>query len=274
MKVKALSPALGAEVTGIDLSVSLDTSMIHDMRAIWLEYQMIVIRGQDLTPAMQLAFAKALGEPDIYPFLRGLEGFPMITEVLKKEDEKVNFGGVWHSDTTYQKCPPMATLLYARELPPLGGDTLFADQYAAFSNLSAPLRTVLEKLRAVNAAGKKRVASTRSERLKDSASGVNPEDLAGIHPVVRTHPETGQKALFINAAHTTNFEGWSVEESRGLLEYLFMHQISPEFQCRLRWRVGDVALWDNRCVQHYPLNDYHGHRRLLHRITLKGDTPR
>ena len=274
MKVKALSPALGAEVTGIDLSVSLDTSMIHDMRAIWLEYQMIVIRGQDLTPAMQLAFAKALGEPDIYPFLRGLEGFPMITEVLKKEDEKVNFGGVWHSDTTYQKCPPMATLLYARELPPLGGDTLFADQYAAFSNLSAPLRTVLEKLRAVNAAGKKRVASTRSERLKDSASGVNPEDLAGIHPVVRTHPETGQKALFVNAAHTTNFEGWSVEESRGLLEYLFMHQISPEFQCRLRWRVGDVALWDNRCVQHYPLNDYHGHRRLLHRITLKGDIPR
>ena len=274
MKVKALSPALGAEVFGIDLSLPLDGVMIDELRALWLEYQMIVIRNQDLTPAKQLAFAKALGEPDIYPFLTGLEGFPMITEVLKKEDEKVNFGGVWHSDTTYQKCPPMATLLYAKELPPLGGDTLFADQYAAFANLSAPLRNVLEKLRAVNAAGKKRVASTRSERLKDSASGVNPDDLAGIHPVVRTHPETGRKALFVNAAHTINFEGWSAEESQGLLEYLFKHQISPEFQCRLSWQVGDVAFWDNRCVQHYPLNDYHGHRRLLHRITLKGDTPR
>ena len=274
MKVKALSPAMGAEITGIDLSMPLDDSRIVELRAIWLEYQMIVIRGQNLTPVEQLAFAKALGEPDIYPFLTGLDGFPMITEVLKKEDEKVNFGGVWHSDTTYQKCPPMATLLYAKELPPLGGDTLFANQYEAFAHLSAPLRHVLEQLRAVNAAGKKRVASTRSERLKDSGSGVNPDDLAGIHPVVRTHPETGRKALFVNAAHTINFEGWSAEESQGLLEYLFAHQISPEFQCRLSWQVGDVAFWDNRCVQHYPLNDYHGHRRLLHRITLKGDTPR
>ena len=274
MKVKALSPALGAEVTGIDLSVPLDDAIIDDLRAIWLKHQIIVIRGQDLTPAQQLAFAKALGEPDIYPFLKGLDGFPMITEVLKKEDERVNFGGVWHSDTTYQKCPPMATLLYAKELPPLGGDTLFANQYAAFEHLSAPLRGVLEKLRGVNAAGKKRVASTRSERLKDSASGVDPDDLSGTHPVVRTHPETGRKALFVNAAHTIAFEGWTAEESQGLLEYLFTHQISPEFQCRLAWQVGDVAFWDNRCVQHYPLNDYHGHRRLLHRITLKGDTPR
>ena len=274
MKVKALSPALGAEVTGIDLSVPLDDAIIDDLRAIWLKHQMIVIRGQDLTPAQQLAFAKALGEPDIYPFLKGLDGFPMITEVLKKEDERVNFGGVWHSDTTYQKCPPMATLLYAKELPPLGGDTLFANQYAAFEHLSAPLRGVLEKLRGVNAAGKKRVASTRSERLKDSASGVDPDDLSGTHPVVRTHPETGRKALFVNAAHTIAFEGWTAEESQGLLEYLFTHQISPEFQCRLAWQVGDVAFWDNRCVQHYPLNDYHGYRRLLHRITLKGDMPR
>ena len=274
MKVKALSPALGAEVTGVNLSVPLDDAIIDDLRAIWLKHQMIVIRGQDLTPAQQLAFAKALGEPDIYPFLTGLDGFPMITEVLKKEDERVNFGGVWHSDTTYQKCPPMATLLYAKELPPLGGDTLFANQYAAFEHLSAPLRGVLEKLRGVNAAGKKRVASTRSERLKDSASGVDPDDLSGTHPVVRTHPETGRKALFVNAAHTIAFEGWTAEESQGLLEYLFAHQISPEFQCRLAWQVGDVAFWDNRCVQHYPLNDYHGYRRLLHRITLRGDIPR
>jgi len=274
MKVVALAPAMGAEVTGVDLSASIDKVFIDELRAVWLEHQMIVIRGQDITPAQQLAFAAAIGEPDIYPFLTGLDGFPMITEVLKKEDEKVNFGGIWHSDTTYQKCPPMATLLYAKELPPLGGDTLFASQYNAYNQLSDSLRAVLDGLWAVNAAGKKRVSSTRSERIKDSGSGVNPDDLVGIHPVVRTHPETGRKALFVNPAHTVAFDGWSEEESRGLLDYLFTHQISPEFQCRLKWQVGDVAFWDNRCVQHYPLNDYHGYRRLLHRITLKGDVPR
>ena len=273
MKVTALAPAMGAEVHGIDLSASLDHGLIADLRSIWLEHQMIVIRGQDLTPAAQLAFAKAIGEPDIYPFLTGIDGFPMITEVLKKENEKINFGGIWHSDTTYQKSPPMATLLYAKQLPSLGGDTLFANQYKAYEQLSEALRVLLDGLWAINSASKKRVASTRSDRVKDSGSGVNPDDLAGIHPVVRTHPETNRKALFVNAAHTIAFDGWTEEESRGLLDYLFAHQILPEFQCRLQWQVGDVAFWDNRCVQHYPLNDYHGHRRLLHRITLKGDVP-
>ena len=273
MIVKALAPVMGAEITEIDLSGLLDSGMIAELRAVWLRYQMIVIRGQTITPAQQLAFAQAFGEPDIYPFLKGLDGFPMITEVLKKEDETVNFGGVWHSDTTYQPTPPMATLLYAKELPPLGGDTLFASQYDAYDQLSDGLKETLCGLRAVNAAGKKRVASTRSNRLKDAGSGVDPDDLSGTHPVIRTHPETGRKALFVNPAHTIQFEGWSEAESAGLLAFLFTHQIAPEFQCRLSWQPGDVALWDNRCVQHYPLNDYHGHRRLLHRITLKGDAP-
>ena len=133
---------------------------------------------------------------------------------------------------------------------------------------------VLDGLWAVNAAGKKRVASTRSERLKDSGSGVDPDALVGIHPVVRTHPETGRKALFVNAAHTVAcLMGGAKRKAAGFWIILFTHQISPEFQCRLRWQVGDVAFWDNRCVQHYPLNDYHGYRRLLHRITLKGDIP-
>ena len=167
MKVTALAPTMGAEVTNVDLSAAHDYGLIAELRAVWLEYQMIVIRGQHITPAQQLAFASAIGEPDIYQFLTGLDGFPMITEVLKKENEKVNFGGIWHSDTTYQKCQPMATLLYAKELPPLGGDTLFASQYDAYEQLSDSLSAVLDGLWAVNAAGKKRVASTRSERLKD-----------------------------------------------------------------------------------------------------------
>lgn len=274
MKVTPLAPAMGASIEGVSLTGNLDTGLISEIRSVWLEYQMVVIRGQDITPAQQLAFAEAIGEPDIYPLLRGLDGYPMITEVLKKEDEKVNFGGVWHSDTTYQSSPPMATLLYAKELPPIGGDTLFASQYHAYDQLSDSLKRVLEGLRALNMSGKKRVAATRNDRLKESASGINPDALTGVHPVVRTHPETGRKALFVNAAHTVNFEGWTEQESSGLLEYLYNHQIAPEFQCRLKWQLGDIAFWDNRCVQHYPLNDYHGYRRLLHRITLKGDEPR
>ncbi len=273
MEITKLAPAMGAEIRDIDLSGALDKSLINDLRAIWLEHQMVVIRDQSLTPQEQLDFALMIGEPDIYPFLKGLDGYPMITEVLKKEDETVNFGGIWHSDTTYKPRPPMATLLYAKELPPSGGDTLFANQYRAFEQLSDPLKSTLENLSAINAASKARVASTRSERLKESGSGADPNKHFAVHPVVRTHSETKRKALFINAAHTVCFEGWTEEESRGLLNFLFTHQIAPEFQCRLVWRHGDLALWDNRCVQHYPLNDYHGYRRLLHRITLKGERP-
>ena len=280
MKVTPLAPSMGAEITEIDLAKHFDTSanridgaVMADIKAAWLEHQLIVIRRQDITPEQQLRFAESLGDPDIYPFLQGLDGFPMITEVLKKETETVNFGGVWHSDTTYQLCPPMATVLYARELPSIGGDTLFSNQYAAYEQLSEGLKRTIRQLRGVNIAGKKQVSATRSERLKEAGSGVNAEQMSGIHPVIRIHPETGRKSLFVNPAHTVSFDGWTEQESAGLLAFLFAHQIAPEFQCRLSWQVGDIAIWDNRCTLHYPLNDYHGHRRLLHRITLKGDQP-
>ncbi|GIR94231.1 MAG: alpha-ketoglutarate-dependent taurine dioxygenase [Alphaproteobacteria bacterium] len=271
---------MGAEITGIDLKKHfnrsanrIDSAVMADIKAVWLERQLIVIRQQSITPEQQLRFAESLGEPDIYPFLQGLDGFPMITEVLKKETETVNFGGVWHSDTTYQSCPPMATVLYAKELPPIGGDTLFSNQYAAYEQLSDGLKRTIGPLRGVNIAGKKRVSATRSERVKESGSGIKAEQMIGIHPVVRTHPDTGRKSLFVNPAHTVSFDGWTESESAGLLAFLFAHQIAPEFQCRLSWQVGDIAIWDNRCTLHYPLNDYHGYRRLLHRITLKGEKP-
>ena len=277
MRVTPLAPSMGAEITGIDLTKHFDRSanridnaVMADIKAVWLERQLIVIRQQSITPEQQLRFAESLGEPDIYPFLQGLDGYPMITEVLKKETETVNFGGVWHSDTTYQLCPPMATVLY-KELPPIGGDTLFSNQYAAFEQLSDGLKRTIGPLRGVNSAGKKRVSATRKERVKDSGSGIKAEQMVGIHPVVRTHPDTGRKSLFINSAHTVSFDEWTELESAGLLAFLFAHQIAPEFQCRLSWQAGDIAIWDNRCTLHYPLNDYHGYRRLLHRITLKGD---
>ncbi len=280
MKVTPLASSMGAEITDICLEKCfkrsanrIDSLVIADIKAAWLEHQLIVIRQQAITPRQQLQFAKSFGEPDVYPFLRGLDGFPMITEVLKKENETLNFGGVWHSDTTYQSCPPMATVLYAKQLPPIGGDTLFSNQYAAYEQLSEGLKLTIDRLRGVNIAGKQQVSATRSERVKEAGNGVNAKQMSGIHPVVRTHPETGRKSLFVNPAHTVSFDGWTEQESAGLLAFLFAHQIAPEFQCRLSWQFGDIAIWDNRCTLHYPLNDYHGHRRLLHRITLKGDHP-
>ena len=274
MKVTALAPAMGAEITGLDLAKGdFKSGLIDDIRAVWLKYHLLVVRDQNLSPQRQLELARTIGEPDIYPFLEGLDGFPEITSVLKREDETVNFGGVWHTDTIYQDKPPMATMLQAVELPPIGGDTLFANQHLAWDRLSDGLKQTLSCLRVICTAGKAKVAASRTARIAEKGKVVNADAMQASHPVVRTHPETGRKSLYASPGHVIRFDGWTEEESAGLLAYLFQHQILPEFQCRLGWRVGDIAIWDNRCTLHYPLNDYHGHRRLLHRITLKGDRP-
>ena len=274
MKVIPLAPAMGAEITGLDLTKGdFKSGLIDGIRAVWLEHHLLVMRDQNLSPQRQLELACAIGEPDIYPFLEGLDGFPEITSVLKREDETVNFGGVWHTDTIYQEKPPMATMLQAVELPPIGGDTLFANQHLAWDRLSEGLKQTLSGLRVICTAGKAKVAASRTARIAEKGKVVNADAMQASHPVVRTHPETGRKSLYASPGHVIRFEGWTEEESVGLLAYLFQHQTLPEFQCRLSWRVGDIAIWDNRCTLHYPLNDYHGHRRLLHRITLKGDRP-
>ena len=286
MKVVPLAPAMGAEVTGLELGsecgahaggsagrADFPAGLIAEIRSAWLEHHLLVLRGQNLTPQRQLDLARAIGEPDIYPFLDGLDGFPEITAVLKRETETVNFGGVWHTDTIYQETPPMGTMLQAIELPPIGGDTLFANQHLAWERLSDGLKDVLAGLRVVCVANKSKVAASRSARIAEKGTGLDVDMMQASHPVVRTHPETGKKALYLSPGHAIRFDGWSAEESAGLLEFLFRHQTLPEFQCRLTWRVGDIAIWDNRSTLHYPLNDYHGHRRCLHRITLKGDRP-
>ncbi len=273
MNIQPLSPSLGSIIHGLNLSQPLTDDLLAELRAIWLDRQVIVLRGQSLSSDQYLAFARQLGTPDIYPFLEGLENFPEITPVLKKETETVNFGGVWHSDTTYQPCPPMATMLYALDLPPVGGDTLFANQVLAYESLSSGLKDTLATLKVVCRPDKTAAISTRADRIAERGRDTSKDNLLGTHPVIRTHPETGKKALFVNQAHSCHFDGWSIPESDGLLEFLYAHQIREEFQCRHVWQKGDVALWDNRCTLHYPVNDYHGHRRLLHRITLKGDKP-
>lgn len=267
-----LSPAIGLEITGIDLSQRPDGALIDELRAAFLRHHVLVIRDQSLTPAQQLAFAEQMGEPAIYPFVAGLEGFPMITPVIKEATETVNFGGLWHSDTAYLERPPKATMLLARQLPPSGGDTLFASQVAAYEALSEGMKALLAPLRGVNASAKADVTRTREDRIDKAGDGAK-KSFTARHPVIRTHPETGAKALYVNRGHTIGFDGLTEAESAPLLEFLYAHQVRDEFVCRVRWTPGTLVLWDNRACQHYPVNDYHGHRREMHRITLEGDVP-
>ena len=273
LEVRPLSRAVGAEILGINLLEPVSDAQIAEIRKIWLQNSVVFFREQPLEPGAFQAFAQRFGEIIEYPFVKGLPDFPMIIPVLKLPHEKHNFGGVWHTDTTYLQEPPMATMLIARELPPVGGDTLFASNYAAFEGLSPALQDTLRTLKGVNSSAKAAVTHSREDRLADSATDKGRSELNSEHPVVRTHPETGREALYVNPGHTTRFAGWTEDESAPLLNYLFEQQVKPEYTCRFVWRPGSIAFWDNRCALHNPINDYHGYKRLLHRITLKGDKP-
>jgi taurine dioxygenase len=273
LAVHPVAGALGAEVSGVDLSKDLSGETVAALRRAWLEHLVLFFRDQPLPPARFLAFARCFGEPIEYPFVKGLPDFPEIIPVLKLETEKVNFGGVWHSDTTYLDVPPMASMLVAREVPPAGGDTLFANMYLAYETLSDGMQRLLAPLRAVASSSKADASRTREDRIKDSARADAREEYVATHPVVRVHPETGRRALYVNVAHTIRFEGMTTEESAPLLAFLYDHLTRPEFTCRFRWQPGSIAFWDNRCAQHNAINDYAGHRRSMHRITLAGDKP-
>jgi len=233
----------------------------------------LVFRGQSLSPESQVAFARQFGEVDKYPFLKGIDGHPLVAPVLKLPDEKVNFGGLWHSDTAYLETPAAGAVLFALELPPVGGDTLFANMELAWRELPEESKRQIEDLRIVCSSAKADVSRTRQHRLAEMADEASPAVFESIHPAVRTHPETGHPILYVNEAHVVRFEGWTVEESEPLLRGLYVHQHRPEYQCRIRWSVGAVVMWDNRSTHHYPVNDYHGHRRVMHRISLAGDRP-
>ena len=269
--VHPVSGALGAEITGVDISLPLDAEVVSEIRNALLNHLVIFFKNQVITPQQQLNFAEQFGVPMDYPQLKGLPECPLVTEVIKLEHETLNFGGVWHSDTTYLQQPPMASMLYAIEIPPYGGDTLFSNQYMAYETLSDGLKKTLSELVAVNTSSKPEVSMTREDRMREAGMELN--ILSASHPAVRTHPETGSKALYVNKAHTTHFKDWTELESRSLLEFLFHHQVRTEFTCRFSWEKYSLAFWDNRCVQHNPVNDYQGFRRIMHRVTIAGDKP-
>ena len=272
IEVRPIAGALGAEVHGVDMSRDLDAEVVAEMRHAFLEHLVIFLRDQTATPLQQLAFARKFGEPIEYPMLKGLPESQMITPVVKLEHERNNFGGIWHSDTTYLAEPPMGSMLLAREVPPYGGDTMFANQYLAYEALSDGLKATLDGLVGVSSSAKADVTRTREDRVK--AAGEEIKVMTAEHPIVRTHPETGRKALYTSDAHTAYIKGWTEKESLPLLRFLWEHQTRPEFTCRFQWQAGSLAFWDNRCAMHNPINDYHGFRRVMHRITLAGDRPR
>lgn len=274
IEVRRTGGALGAEIEGVNLAQGLDGETAAAIREALLEHLVVFFRDQDLTSAQYQAFAEKFGALAEYPMIDSIEGYDKIIPVVKLEHETVNFGGIWHSDTTYLENPPMGTMLLARELPPQGGDTIFANQYLAYEALSEGMRRLLDDLIAINTSTLATASRTREDRLKDTPHSEGPRDFESRHPVVRSHPETGRKALFVNVGHTERFADMTVEESAPLLNFLFQHQIQPQFTCRFVWRPGSLAFWDNRASQHNAINDYNGHRRVMHRITLEGDRPR
>ncbi len=277
--VQPLTGTMGAEIGGVDLSGTLSNQAKSEIHQALLDHLMIYFRDQDLTPENHVEIAGQFGKPAIYPFLKGLEGTPEIHVLLKTEKDKgkANFGGVWHSDTAYKECPDMCTLLYAREVPEVGGDTLYANMYAAYDALSDGMKAMLDGLIGVNNSDKF-YAGGRAANIKkmDGMKGSLKDEIETLeseHPVVRTHPGTGRKSLFVNHAHTLRFKEMTVEESKPLIDYLCAHAVRPEFTCRLRWQPKTLAVWDNRCTQHFAVNDYSGKRRLMHRVTIEGDRP-
>ncbi len=269
-----LASALGAEVSGVDLA-RLDDAAFAEVHRAFLQHQVLFFREQHLAPTDFAGFARRFGEIGAYPFARGMDGRPEIVEIVKEPHQTSNFGGMWHSDTAYLEFPPKATLLTAIETPAAGGDTLFASMTAAYRALSEGLRAILDGLTGVNTSAL-HAASSRGDHLASgsmASAEESPEALTAEHPAVRRHPETWRPALYVNPAHTGHFLGLTAEESAPILGYLFRHAVQPEFTCRFRWTPGALAIWDNRCTWHCAINDYDGQRRIMRRVTIRGEKP-
>ena len=272
-EVKPIAGALGAELSGIDLATINDEGFADVHKAL-LEHSVVFFRDQKLTPALQTEFARRFGDIHFHPYVKGLPEQPEVLEIIKRENETKNFGGTWHTDQAFNPKPAMVTILYAKETPRFGGDTMFASGYRAYEALSDGMKALIAPLKGYNMGDR---SGQRSKNLvaRSSMQPREPQEdeiTNAYHPIVRTHPETGRKSLYVSS-HTVGFEGMSEEESAPLLNYLKEHFVRPEFTCRFRWEPGSMAIWDNRCTQHNALNDYHGQRRVMHRITIKGDVP-
>ncbi len=272
IEVTPQSTALGAVISGIDLSKEPSKHAMAELEDAFGRYSVIFFRDQNLTPQQHIAMAKRWGAINVNRFFKPLDGYPQIAQVIKEANQKENIGGTWHTDHSYDLIPAMGSMLYAREVPTVGGDTLFSSMYLAYEALSEDMKKMLADLKAWHSSRHAFGYSvTDSEHFEDGRLA-NPGQATqdALHPVVITHPLTGRKALYVNADFTVRFDGWTVEQSQPILDLLYAHGARQEFTCRFHWEPGSIAFWDNRATWHYAMNDYQGHRRIMHRITLEG----
>ncbi len=271
IEVRRYAPALGAEVRGLDLAEGLDAEAYAEVRRALLDHQVLFFKDQsEIPPATQVAIGRLFGELHFHPAAPQMTGQPEVFEIHVHRGSKVANGEFWHSNVSCDAVPPLGTILQLHILPELGGDTLFANMYAAYEALSEPLKRMLEGLSALHAS--EHVYRGRyADRGIDDRGKTYP---SAVHPVVRTHPETGRKALYVNRTFTTRINELGERESRAILGLLFDHAEQIDFQIRYRWAVNDVAFWDNRCAMHHAVWDYWPAERKGRRVTIKGDRPR
>ncbi len=278
IEVEPIAGALGAEINGVDLSKDIGNAAFSEIQQALHENLAIFFRDQDLTPDQHKDFGRRFGTLNIHPQYVPLDGHPEILPILKEPEDTLNIGAAWHTDVSFLEQPSLGSILYAHDVPESGGDTMFANQFLAYETLSDGMRDMLDGMTAIhsdrvlsNPASAKNRNEGRSTLIREDA--MTEEEIVNEHPVVRTHVDTGRKSLYVNRAFTTNFTGMTEAESQPLLDFLYAHAVRPEFTCRFRWEKKSVAFWDNRCTQHYALNDYQGQRREMHRVTVNGERP-
>jgi taurine dioxygenase len=270
VEVQPIAGGCGAEIGGVDIADDLDGGVIAEIRQALNQHCVIFFRDQEFDAAQQKAFARRFSTIFVHPNYKGMQADDEIQMIFREPGDKHIVGEDWHADTTMMPEPPMGAILYALEVPPYGGDTLFSSQYRAYETLSDGMKKMLAGLRAVHS--DRLVAGPVGSRNQYRATKVRGDDswreTISLHPVVRTHPETGRKALYVSTRHTIRFKGWTEEESRPVIQFLQTHCTRPEFTARIRWEKGTVTIWDNRCCQHFAINDYHGQRRVMWRLPV------
>ena len=278
IQVEPISGGLGAEIDGVDLS-TLDDTAFAEINQAFLNHQVIFFRNQEITPEQQLDLALRFGDIHYHPYMQGMDDHPEILEIIKEPGETYTFGAAWHTDQMFNPSPAKATMLYAKETPVVGGDTMFSSMYKAYDGLSDAMKAMLKDVKTFNVGDrfKNMGGGSRAERYAGNKSMAGKVRDPGNqiteahHPLFRTHPETGRTSLYIGS-HTQGLEGMRAEEADPIIDYLRRHSTRPEYLCRFRWEPGSLAIWDNRCVQHYAVPDYNERRR-MHRITIAGDAP-
>ena len=275
IEVMPISREVGAEISGADIAAGIDDQQFAEIRQAFIDYGVIFFRDQVLSPDQHIEFARRWGEINVNRFFQPVKTHPIIAEVRKDPDQKTNIGAAWHTDHSYDQIPAMGSILYAREVPKLGGDTLFSSMYAACEALSDAMKKTLLGLRAEHSSRHVFGDSALEDRGREDLGGRYQNASAAtqdsVHPVIIRHPLSGRPSLYVNADFTVKFEGWSKDESQPLLDFLYQHARQNEFTCRFQWRKGSMAIWDNRATHHYAMNDYPGELRLMHRITIEGE---